>query len=117
MKQVFFILNMIVFSTGFAFAQVKIQEDTVNLVQDIKHLDPVSIYQKQNNTEDQFVKNTNLNINQSLKAIYVKNNGFKKEVDYFKSDENVFENELGRIRINETARDRIESVLNIILNK
>lgn len=117
MKQIFFILNFILFSTGFAFGQVKIQGDAMNLVHDMKYLDSVNLNQKQNNQADQFVKTTNLNINQSLKAIYIKNNGFKKEVDYFKSDENVFENEFGRIKINETSRDRIESILNIILNK
>ncbi|PKF74329.1 hypothetical protein [Chryseobacterium sp. PMSZPI] len=117
MIRILFILSFILLSTGWAFGQVKLQGDTVNLTQDMKYLNSFSIHQKQDTLTDQLVKNTNLNINQSLKAVYVKNNGFKKEVDYFKSNENVFENEFGRIKINETPRDRIESVLNIILNK
>ena len=117
MKRMFLIGSLILFSTDFALGQVKMEVNTVNLTQDMKHLNPVSILQKQNNSTDQVVKDTHLNINQSLKAIYSKNNGFKKDLDYFTSDENVFENEWGRIKINETTRDRMESILNIILNK
>lgn len=121
MKKVFFIVQLLLFSSGLAFGQIKIAGDNLSFNNGKKYSDSSSLIPIQNSKAGQLKKELNLNMNQSLKAVYIKNNGFKKEIDYFGSNEKVFENEFGKIRINSGStsigRDLIESYLNIILNK
>lgn len=65
---------------------------------------------------DNFSKNINLAISQNLNQIYVRNNGFKQEIN-FKSDKNNIQTPFGKMKLNETKSDRIADVLNIIFNK
>lgn len=72
---------------------------------------------KMYNQNDSIAKNINLDLNQSLNVIFIKNNGFRKEVNYFESDEHFSEKGIGPIQLNETKSDRIGSILNVVLNK
>ncbi|KFF18015.1 hypothetical protein [Chryseobacterium sp. JM1] len=73
--------------------------------------------QKMYNQNDNIAKNIKLDINQSLRDVYIKNNGFKKDINYFESNEHFSEKGYGPIKLNETKSDKIGSILNIILNK
>lgn len=121
MKKVCFILQLLLFSSGFVFGQIKISGDNLSFKNDERYFNSLNLVPIQNSQTVQLIKDLNLNINESLKAIYIKNDGFKKEIDYFGSNENIFENGVGKIKINSGStsfgRDIIESYLNIILNK
>lgn len=120
MKKIFFIVELLLLTSGFAFGQVTMPDNTLSFKNDKKYIDSSSFISKQNSlTELQHKKDINLSLQQSLNAIFIKNSGFKKEIDYFRSNENVFENEFGRIKMNSTStsRDMMESYLNMILNK
>ncbi|WP_312302402.1 hypothetical protein [Chryseobacterium sp.] len=103
-------------SSGYVFGQT---ESKVNLNHDSEKLELSGLVQKRDNQTESFSKkNINLSISQSLNTLFIKNNGFKKETDYFKSGENVFVNEFGKVKLNTSAsRDLMESYLNMILNK
>ncbi|WP_123902268.1 hypothetical protein [Chryseobacterium arthrosphaerae] len=116
MKKTLLIFMGLFLSSGYVSGQV---EGKLNLNRDRKKLELSGLDQKQNNQTESFSgKNINLSISQSLNTLFIKNNGFKKETDYFKSGENVFVNEFGKVKLNTSAsRDLMESYLNMILNK
>ena len=115
MKKLFSIFAFFFFSFNFAFGQKKGLENTLAFKNEISNLKPPFSIQKFDSSHIFFFF-LNLYIGKSLHQIYVRNNGFKEEIN-FKSDKNTIHTPFGKVKFNETKSDRIADVLNIIFNK